>query len=114
MIAADDLAAGAAQDAHQAKLLGGIEFETIRIMREVANGMDDQCPHHIVFATPFDQPASFAWERCTRVSRDCIPQRLRQEQSRDHFAGAADFTCPTSRPDSVSMMSISSPEMFLI
>src|SRR5580658_10917446 len=40
VIAADDFALGPAQAPHQAKMLCGIELETIRLGRKIANGMN--------------------------------------------------------------------------
>ncbi|HEY8695973.1 MAG TPA: hypothetical protein VIM02_00015, partial [Rhizomicrobium sp.] len=76
VVAAEDLAAGAAQLAQQRDVLRRIEFETIGLVRQVGNRMNGGGVKLRAVAEAFDEPAAFARERHARFAQNPLAQRI--------------------------------------
>lgn len=86
MITADEFATRAAQGPYQAKMVGGIELETIRLVREIASGMDGRYAHRAAIALPLDQPTALAWKCGASLNRNSVAQRGRQDEDETRLA----------------------------
>src|SRR5580692_9431220 len=90
-------------------MVQGIDFETVRRLRQIARGMKRGGAESFAFVYPLDQPAALTRESGFRGLRDRIAQQDGQMQFHfsPSFTWPSSFTCDVSLPVARSKTSTS-------